>query len=57
MHLIRYSISSTNDFYGMFTQCKELEYLDLSNFNTSKVTTMEGIFELCSNLKQIMLLL
>ena len=38
---------------GMFQECNELEYLDLSNFNTSKVTTMEAMFNQCRKLKEI----
>ena len=37
----------------MFQGCKELEYLDLSNFNTANVTDMSYMFNECSNLKQI----
>ena len=28
----------------MFKECKELEYLDLSNFNTENVTDMSFMF-------------
>ena len=35
---------NVNDLYGIFTECKELKYLDLSSFDTSKVTQMEGMF-------------
>ena len=38
---------------GMFGGCKELEYLDLSNFNTSNVTDMKGMFLECYKLKEI----
>ncbi len=38
---------------GMFQECKELEYLDLSNFDTSKVTSMNKMFMKCHKLKQI----
>ena len=38
---------------AMFSQCNELEYLDLSNFNTSKVTNMFGMFNQCYILKEI----
>ena len=37
----------------MFGDCRELEYLDLSNFNTSHVTDMSGMFLGCNKLKQI----
>ena len=29
---------------AMFQECNEIEYLDLSNFDTSNVTNMEGMF-------------
>ena len=35
----------------MFKNCK-IEYLDLSNFNTSKVYNMEKIFFRCNKLKE-----
>ena len=31
---------NVNTMYGMFADCKKLEYLDLTNFNTSNVTDM-----------------
>lgn len=34
----------------MFYDCPSLITLDLSNFNTSKVITMSGMFGDCSNL-------
>ena len=37
----------------MFQHCKELKYLELTNFNTSKVTTMSFMFNECSKLKEI----
>ena len=37
----------------LFKGCKELEYLDLTNFDTSKVTDMLGIFAECNKLKEI----
>ena len=37
----------------MFQRCYELEYLDLSNFNTNNVTDMRGMFNQCHKLKQI----
>ena len=41
---------------GMFNECNELEYLDLSNFNTSKVTDMSIMFNKCHKLKYLNLL-
>ena len=38
---------------GMFQKCKELEYLDLSNFTTSNVTKMNHMFNECYKLKEI----
>ena len=38
---------------SMFAECKELEYLDLSNFNTSNVNDMSGMFNKCRELKEI----
>jgi len=38
---------------GMFGGCRELEYLDLSSFNTSKVIDMSIMFLECHKLKQI----
>ena len=35
---------------GMFAGCSSLTSLDLSNFNTSKVTDMRGLFAGCKNL-------
>ena len=39
--------------YCMFSGCKEIKVLDLSNFNTSKVTNMEFMFDECIKLKEI----
>ena len=38
---------------SMFENCNELEYLDLSNFKTSKVTNMENMFNQCYEIKEI----
>ena len=37
----------------MFEECKELKYLDLSNFDTSKVESMTHMFLNCHKLKEI----
>ena len=37
----------------MFQCCKELVYLDLTNFDTSKVADMALIFNECLKLKEI----
>lgn len=39
--------------HSMFQNCESLTSLDLSSFNTAKVTNMNGMFELCSKLKTI----
>ena len=39
--------------YGMFTSCYEIEKLDLTNFDTSKVTNMSFMFSHCYKLKEI----
>ena len=38
---------------SMFQLCKELEYLDLTNFDTSHVTNMSFMFNHCHKLKKI----
>ena len=38
---------------AMFQECYELEYLDLTNFNTSNVTDMSGMFNECNKLKYL----
>ena len=38
---------------AMFKSCIEFEYLNLSNFDTSNVTNMEGMFFGCLKLKEI----
>ena len=40
----------------MFDLCSSLKYIDLSNFDTSKVTNMYMMFSDCSSLKSINLL-
>ena len=37
----------------MFQECHELEYLDLSSFDTSNVTDMFCLFNKCNKLKEI----
>ena len=41
------------DMWEMFNYCKSLEYLDLSNFDTSNVKNMKYMFHGCSKLKEI----
>ena len=38
---------------SMFQECYELEYLDLTNFNTANVTNMKCMFNECHKLKEI----
>ena len=38
---------------GFFNECSIIKYIDLSNFNTSKVTDMSLMFNKCNNLKKI----
>ena len=38
---------------AMFQECNELEYLDLTNFNTSNVTNMSFMFRKCNKLKYL----
>ena len=38
---------------SMFKSCSELEYLDLSNFDTSNVTDIKEMFSGCNRLKEI----
>ena len=37
----------------MFSGCSSLTELDISNFNTSNVTNMSGMFQECTELTQI----
>ena len=37
----------------MFDECKEIEYLDVTNFNTSNVIDMGFMFNKCHKLKEI----
>ena len=37
----------------MFQGCNELEFLDLTNINTSNVKNMERMFNHCHKLKEI----
>ena len=46
------TIKCTN-MISMFQECNELEYLDLSNFDTSDVIYMEGMFNQCHKIKEI----
>ena len=39
---------------AMFSDCRALTCLDVSHFNTAKVTDMSGMFQTCSNLVTIL---
>ena len=43
--------SSVEDMSCIFYLCENLESIDLSSFDTSKVTLMENMFYRCYNLK------
>ena len=38
---------------GIFQECEEIKYLDLSNFNTLKVSDISFMFNKCFNLREI----
>ena len=40
----------------MFSKCKDLEYLDLSNFNSENATDMSYMFNECNKLKDLNLM-
>lgn len=54
-HLDYLNTSEVNDMYSMFSNCTSLETLDLSSFNTEKVTSMATMFEKSKNLRSIKL--
>ena len=43
----------TETMYNMFCECKKLRSLDLSGFDTSKVTNMKYMFACCENLQNL----
>ena len=45
--------SNVTDMNGMFSGCKVLTSLDVSNFNTSNVTNMNDMFSYCSGLTSL----
>ena len=47
------NISYVNTFYRMFRGCKLLNKIDVSNWDTSKVTSMAYMFQICSQLTQL----
>lgn len=54
-HLDYLNTSEVYDMHLMFSNCTSLETLDLSSFNTEKVTTMATMFEKSKNLRSIKL--
>ena len=51
--LNRFITNKPTDIKGIFSFCPELEYLDLSNFDTSNVINMREMFYKCEKLKEI----
>ena len=43
--------NSLENLYETFKGCSTLQIIDLSKFETSKVTTMEGMFQNCSSFR------
>lgn len=54
-HLDYLNTSEVDDMHSMFSKCTSLETLDLSSFNTEKVTSMATMFENSKNLRSIKL--
>ena len=48
-----FNINYVINIKGMFQACKELDFLDLFNFNTSKFTDIQSMFNDCHKLKEI----
>ena len=48
-----FDTSNVTNMQSMFTDCRNLEELDLSRFDTSNVTTMHTMFYYCENLKKL----
>ena len=51
--LDQFKTNKVTDIKSMFQSCYQLEYIDLSNFDTSNVENMEYIFDDCHKLKGI----
>jgi len=43
----KFNTNKVTNMAGMFSECEELEYLDLSNFNTNNVFDMSSMFKNC----------
>ena len=39
--------------YNLFSSCKDIVSIDLSNFDSSKISTMNGMFSDCNSLKSV----
>ena len=50
---LRMDTSGITDMSYLFYGCESLEQIDLSQWNTANVRTMQGMFSNCSNLKDI----
>ena len=51
--LNKFNTKNVIDISGMFVGCYELEYIDVSNFDTSNIKNLEHIFYECNKLKEI----
>ena len=51
--LNNFNLIKATEMNELLKECKELEYIDLSNFNTPNIINMEGIFNGCCKLKEI----
>ena len=49
----KFITANVTDMNSMFNGCKELEYLDLSNFNIYQVVNMDNIFDGCIKIKRL----
>ncbi|MCR4664050.1 MAG: BspA family leucine-rich repeat surface protein [Paludibacteraceae bacterium] len=54
-HLDYLNTDVVTDMAGMFSQCRSVKSLDLSNFKTGNVTNMERMFEGCAKLEDVAL--
>lgn len=53
-HLVYLGLDpDTTTLLGCFSECKQLNMLDLSNWKTDKITSMHGMFSYCQNLVSI----
>ena len=49
----KWDVSNVERFHYTFSNCRKLTSLDLSNWNTSKATYMDGMFNFCTGLETI----